>query len=333
MSGESQPLSINHSNREKIMAKQVINLGTSPTGVGGDTSRSSNEKVNSNADEVYKALGANAKGEIPAAMPINKGGTGATTESMARDNLGLKSAAIASIGLRQGDVTEVGAFGLGTVRKGFVRGTSDAWSLPQFFHLASVDADIAWRTEAGAIGGILIQREARPSALIIDNSTNLYISRFNGSKWTNASRFLHAGNTTMDSNGFVKAASPVCKLFSGKIELNDEAAEQPIVFEKLGVGNYLIKGSLGFSQNGWYIEMPKDLNGNVLIAVEYKQLENNDISIKTYMKKFDIETGDVVANVEKPKDIPEGRWIDLRLQEPPVRMIAEHDPLEDPIAK
>ena len=73
------------------MAKQVINLGTSPTGVGGDTSRSANVKVNSNIDEVYAALGANEQGEIPAAIPINKGGTGATTASVARNNLGAAS--------------------------------------------------------------------------------------------------------------------------------------------------------------------------------------------------------------------------------------------------
>ncbi|MGO0633168.1 hypothetical protein ACTORR_24600 [Pseudomonas sp. SAR267] len=39
------------------MAKQTINLGTAPTGVGGDTPRSANTKVNQNFDEVYQLLG------------------------------------------------------------------------------------------------------------------------------------------------------------------------------------------------------------------------------------------------------------------------------------
>lgn len=123
-----------------------------------------------------------------------------------------------------------------------------------------------------------------------------------------------AQNTSVDANGFIKAASPIVKLFTDKIECNDEAKQQPISFEKLGVGDYLVKGSLGFAQEGWYIEMPKDANGNVLVAVIYEQLDNNDISVKTYAKMFDEETGDIVANTARPRDIPSTRWIDLRLQ-------------------
>ena len=119
---------------------------------------------------------------------------------------------------------------------------------------------------------------------------------------------------SVDANGFIKKASPIVRLFADRLELNDEAEEQNVVFERLGAGDYLIKGSLGFSQEGWYIEMPKDANGNVSVAVVYKQLPNNDISVKTYAKKFDEETGDIVPNTEKPRDIPETRWIDLRLE-------------------
>ena len=123
-------------------------------------------------------------------------------------------------------------------------------------------------------------------------------------------------NTTKDSNGFLKAASPIVDLYDDRIELNRIAGQQgEITFEKLGTGNYLVRGSLGFAQESWYIEMPKDANGNVLVAVVYEQLKNNDISVKTYAKRFDDETGDVVANLAKPRDIPEGRCINLRLHE------------------
>ena len=136
-------------------------------------------------------------------------------------------------------------------------------------------------------------------------------------KWSAWVKHWHTLNTTVDGNGFIKAASPIAQLFADKIELNDEAQLQQITFEKLGVGDYLVKGSSGFAQEGWYIETPKDANGNALVAVVYKQLANNDISIKTYAKKFDEETGDIVVNTAKPRDIPSTRWIDLRLQELP----------------
>lgn len=140
------------------------------------------------------------------------------------------------------------------------------------------------------------------------------VTGFGDSRGRQYLEFRTTKNTSVDANGFIKNASPIVELFADKIELNDEANLQPISFEKLGVGDYLVKGSLGFAQEGWYIEMPKDANGNVLVAVVYEQLENNDISVKTYAKMFDEETGDIVPNTARPRDIPATRWIDLRLQ-------------------
>lgn len=65
------------------MAKQTINLGTTPTGAGGDTPRSAFTKAQSNFDELYQA---NAK---------------------------LGTAAAANIGNRSGQVLAVPAFGIG----------------------------------------------------------------------------------------------------------------------------------------------------------------------------------------------------------------------------
>jgi len=62
------------------MSKQSINLGTAPTGVGGDTPRSAFTKLQSNVDELYTALGAAGSPQaLPATLPILNGGTGVTT--------------------------------------------------------------------------------------------------------------------------------------------------------------------------------------------------------------------------------------------------------------
>ena len=77
--------------------------------------------------------------------------------------------------------------------------------------------------------------------------------------------------------------------------------------------------------------MPKDANGNVLVAVQYQQIEDNTIEVKTFAKKFDEETGDIVPNLEKPRDIPTGRWIDIRLKElptPEIEMPISNTPVE-----
>ncbi|WP_218689122.1 hypothetical protein [Psychrobacter sp. BF1] len=135
--------------------------------------------------------------------------------------------------------------------------------------------------------------------------------------WGSWVKYHTTANTTKDANGFLKGASPVVDLYDSVMGQNEDAKKQDITFEKVSTGDYLIKGSLGLAQEGWYIETPKDANGNVLVAVVYKQLANNDISVKTYAKRFDEDTGDIVANLTKPRDIPAGRFISLRLHEMP----------------
>lgn len=135
--------------------------------------------------------------------------------------------------------------------------------------------------------------------------------------WTAWGHLKTSFNTSVDANGFLKSASPVVKLFNDHIELNEDAQKQPIEFKKVDVGDYLLKGSLGFAQEGWYIEVPKDANGNTIVAVVYDTLENGDISIKTFKRKFDFELAAVVADLEMPIDIPEARWVDIRLHEEP----------------
>jgi len=76
------------------MTKQVINLGTAPSGTGGDDRRSAWVKAIANFDEIYAAFGGNS---IPAALPVAKGGTGGTTAAAARTGLGLGAAAVAAI--------------------------------------------------------------------------------------------------------------------------------------------------------------------------------------------------------------------------------------------
>lgn len=259
------------------MTIQTINLGTAPSGAGGDTFRSTGTKVNGNFTN--------------------------NTHAASR-----------YVGTAAGNVMEVGAFGLGAT-SGYI-GSAERIAKGGFYAIAQIQqgdnslmpsyqqiVNLPWvDSSVGAQIVIGLHGSAKMGFRTWDSSS---ISYFN---------LLHSANTTTDSNGFIKKASPIIKLFADRIAANEEALEQEPTFKKVDVGHYLIKNTEGFSDDGWYIEMPKDANGNVLVAVQYQQLEDNTIEVKTFTKKFDEETGDIVPNLEKPRDIPIGRWIDIRLK-------------------
>lgn len=234
------------------------------------------------------------------------------------------------VGTATGNVLVGGtAFGLGSTTQTTVggRATINRTKLPDHsmtvFRMPSDDSvlgssGLAVNTTGAT--GFLLNNYGANNTLVYTHLSNM---GFDGDgKVTNVATvgdvLIKGINATQDPNGFLKGASPIAEIYSDKMDLNQDATQQgDITFEKLGVGDYLVKGSLGFAQEGWHIETPKDANGNVLVAVIEKQLANNDLSIKTYAKKFDDETGDIVPNLLKPRDIPTGRFISLRLHELP----------------
>ncbi len=369
----------------KKMTKQVINVGSAANDGSGTPARTAFQYINANFTEVYDFLtGTTNATTLPAALPIAKGGTGATTAAGARTNLGLGSAATRNVGTTAGNLIEVGSFGIGGVGQTFERkmitgvnldsvvsyvllfpySVSSSPNQNMFGELVFSRGDSGSANQHSRTLVSIQQAYDRVTARFISIGVTTHISgmavvkyqnvdyvaiRRTASSSTSAFRYFSgisnitsdnylvtvhtddvvivreipvvieqlrtSANTSVDSNGFIKAASPVVKLFNDHIELNNDAEKQPIEFKRTGVGDYLIKGSLGFAQEGWYIEVPKDANGNTVVAVEYSTLENGDISIKTYKRKFDVEKAAIVADLENPLDIPEGRWIDIRLHE------------------
>ena len=221
------------------------------------------------------------------------------------------------VGTAPGNVMEVGAFGLGSANvfnkaNPYNEATESELSVNRFIGFSDSMgyprglSFVGFGDRRNFFGFTAFGQD--PVFITLEN-----VKAAAGSRNVISYSFWTTKNTTKDSNGFLKGASPVVQLYTDRIELNEEAKLQNITFEKLGVGDYLVKGSLGFAQEGWYIETPKDANGNVLVAVVYKQLDNNDISVKTYDYMLN-KKGRIVPDLETPLDIPSTRWIDLRLQ-------------------
>lgn len=144
-------------------------------------------------------------------------------------------------------------------------------------------------------------------------------------------------NTTKDSNGNLKAASPIIKVFADHIELNEES--EGVELEKLDTGRYKLKGVLGMNSDASWggvhggLVSPLGINGLELLWVDYKVLEDGDIIIETnYRKHSDLpppvllkrlvtypefmnDVGDELESYA-PCDIPNGHWIDVRVNMP-----------------
>ena len=271
---------------EKNMTIQTVSLGTAPSGAGGDTFRSTGAKMNENF----------------------------TNNSHAASRF---------VGTANGDVMEVGAFGLGR-NQGDINSSMDSLVEPTKFGWFKPNDQ--WNPVPGNyLVGVSIRGGGVVAAQLLikayDGNGVWIRSQSTSSSWGPPVEILTRANTTTDSNGFIKAASPVVQIFANKITANDEALKQNPFFEKVDVGHYLVKNTDGFAKEGWWIEVPTDSNGNRICAVEYQALENGDLEIKTFKKKLNDE-GDIVANLDAPIDIPsntngEPRWIDIRLHSIP----------------
>ena len=272
------------------MAIQTISLGTAPSGAGGDTFRSTGTKVNENFTN-----NTHAASRLVGMNPGNL---------VEYENIGY-------VALKAKPVLLGSSINLDFLNPGDCIFCDKDNGKPQNSPSYSYSAIFTKNLDVnGSQGRVQIAYDYL-------TSNQAFRSKGVDQSWKPWAYIYTNLNTTIDSNGSIKAASPVIQLFADKISANEEALEQNPIFEKVGVGHYLIKNTLGFAKEGWWIEVPTDTNGNRICAVEYQTLENGDLELKTFKKKLN-EDGDIVANLDMPIDIPnnangEPRWIDVRL--------------------
>lgn len=273
---------------------------------------------------------------VNGAVPISQGGTGGKNQAEARTGLGLGTAAqrdgvTSSVDATAGRLLQVGSFGIGAPGQALaVSGPS----LLNFIFKAGIGQFYrnGFDTTYGFAYGASIVATAG------DTYTNICAGYGGAGVRVTAGNAVTDGvvydlwtsrNTTVDTNNFIKRASPIARLtndvskmqsdfsvegqhiISGLVSVNAEA--EGVSAEKLSTGVYRITGSLGLSVEGWTIEGPQDNNGNRLCFIE-NEIDGEALIIRVSSRRFDINTAMIVAN--EPMDIPAGRWIDLRLQMP-----------------
>ncbi|WOB84569.1 phage tail fiber protein [Providencia sp. PROV040] len=242
-----------------------------------------------------------------------------------------------------GTAMQVGNFGLGGAENGgFLPSVSDfSKNKVGFYSLTHTIEGMAELGITDFYGSSIIAKYSAGSnsqVLLLPNYSNSWLQMIRKSSTGSKPErciFYSDKNTTKDANGNLKAASPVVKLFADDIELNEES--EGVEMEHLGIGHYLIKGVVGFNADGaWGINngfvIPQDHNGKNMVLIDYEVRPDGDIEVFVFhqqnadmperfqnkrIKHFDEEGVPVYFENYEPCDVPESRWIDMRVEMPP----------------
>lgn len=290
---------------------------------------------------VYDATSGN-----PLPLGVMQGGTGASNEEGARESLGLGNAATKNVGETTEDVMQPGMFGIGRPDGAFR------------FNETTIDAILD--NMAGYGLSILRNDKQIPEPWYVHNyspalfmragdtytlwcapfENNGHIRVFGGADgrgWLTGRRILDDVTTTVDSNGFIKKASPIVKVYGdGYFETNDES--KGVTVTKIDTGVYHLKGMMGLhSDASWGgidggFEIPLDRNKQPRIWIDYEVNKDGSIVIKTFHRSHpnspsfannfigykDEVTGEFIETVKNgdPVDIPEHCFVSVRVQMP-----------------
>ena len=131
-------------------------------------------------------------------------------------------------------------------------------------------------------------------------------------------------NTTVDSNGFIKIASPIVKIKGdGSAEFNMES--EGCIVTRDDVGVYTIKGCLGLNSDAAWggsdggFEIPIDINKQPRIWLDYSVKSDGSVTIRTYHRTHPNSPEFARNEIEgfldgDPIDIPDGCFISVRVQ-------------------
>ncbi|MEX9957026.1 hypothetical protein AB7W87_10860 [Providencia alcalifaciens] len=246
-----------------------------------------------------------------------------------------KNISVVKIPKKTGTTMLVGDSGLGAKAEQITNPLLDLPSKPSGFYLTAAGATDA--PGAGYFNYYWITRDSKNygTVIAIGRKGDIWTNSLSIGTWLGWVPQYSTLNTTKDSNGNLKAASPVVKLFADDIELNEES--EGVEMEHLGIGHYLIKGVVGFNADGaWGINngfvIPQDHNGKNMVLIDYEVRPDGDIEVFVFhqqnadmperfqnkrIKHFDEEGVPVYFENYEPCDVPESRWIDMRVEMPP----------------
>lgn len=240
------------------------------------------------------------------------------------DKESLGTAAAKNVGTASGNVMEVGAYGLGTNAPG-IRTDGSLQEQCGFWGARNNEA----LPSSGAFACYTVRYDvgtATYHALTVGGTTTRHYVRVRGANLGGWGEYYTTWNTTKASDGTLKAASPIVKIFSdGTFETNEESLGATVSRESVGV--YRITNVLGMNSDGTWggvdggFDIPKDRNGQRLVWLDYEIEADGDVLVKTYHRTYPdapafarnikegYEEGDLI-------DIPSDQFVSVRVEMP-----------------
>lgn len=244
------------------------------------------------------------------ALPVNQGGTGAPSAWEATKN--LKTLRTMERRFGPGDEPRDGGWSNAI---GFVVGQTSTGANGAFVDFTSFDQSARLQ-----IIGFYSDSQNH-------NGVGYNLWHPNLQTWYPFTTLRDNRNTTVDSNGFIKVASPIVKIFrDGSYETNEES--EGIDVTHINTGEYLIAGCTGLNADAAWggidggFEIPVDRNKLARIWLDYEVNADGSVLVKTYHRthpkapEFARNEINGLTNGE-PVDIPADSFVSVRVEMPP----------------